>query len=318
MKTAGLKPALHLPGGIDMLERSTKAFQILGVIVATAALLVCVPRTSLAQNAPANNNPRVTIQPGSDADRARRSQPENDKPSGPAPAHDLSGMWAGMMEALLSNRIPPMTAAGKAKLDANIPDPFSSSSNDPWKYCDPFGMPRSVNNQSGELGFAQMPDRIILMEGFQRNWREIWMDGRQAPKNIGHEGGPSPMMYGYSVGHWEGDTTLVIETVGMDEKTWMDRRGYPHSVDAKVTERYTRTDFDHLSMTENIDDPTYYTQSPFILSKLDYRYVKNQTDKNAPIPFTNEQLCIPSQAQDYMKLIGDPADIDGATGQKKK
>lgn len=273
---------------------------------------------AFAQNAPANPNPRVTIQPGSDADRQRRAQPEPEKPSAPAPPRDLSGMWTGMMEALLSNRIPPMTPAGRAKLDANIPDPFSASSNDPWKTCDPFGMPRSVNNQNGQLGFAQMPGRILIVYGFNRIWREVWMDGRKPPKNIGHEGGPSTMLYGYSIGQWEGNNTLVVETVGMDDKTWMDRRGYPHSVDAKVTERYTRADYDHLSMTENVDDPVYYTQSPFILAKTDYRLVSGQEDKNAPIPFTSETMCIPSQAFDYMKLIGDPADIDGATGQKKK
>ena len=82
----------------------------------------------------------------------------------------------------------------------------------------------------------------------------------------------------------------------MDEKTWMDRRGYPHSVDAKVIERYTRTDYDHMSMTETVDDPVYYTQPSFILAKLDYRFVRNQDDKDGPIPFTNETLCIPSQA----------------------
>jgi hypothetical protein len=225
-------------------------------------------------------------------------------------------MWTGPGEALLSNRIPPMTPAGKAKLDANIPDPFSASSNDPWKTCDPFGMPRSVNNQNGQLGFAQMPGRIIILSGFSRTWREVWMDGRKPPKNIGHEGGPSGMYNGYSVGHWEGDNTLVVETVGMDEKTWMDRRGYPHSIDAKVTERYTRTDYDHLSMTETVEDPAYYTQPSFILAKLDYRFARNQEDKNAP--FTNETLCIPSQAMEYLNAISAPADIDGATGQKKK
>ena len=297
-------------------ERLSKTLQFCIVIIATAALLA-LPGTSSAQNAPpANTNPRVIPQPGSDAARQRGAQAAPEKPSAPAPPRDLSGMWTGPGEALLSNRIPPLTPAGKAKLDANIPDPFSASSNDPWKTCDPFGMPRSVNNQNGQLGFAQMPGRIIILSGFSRTWREVWMDGRKPPKNIGHEGGPSGMYNGYSVGHWEGDNTLVVETVGMDEKTWMDRRGYPHSVDAKVTERYTRTDYDHLSMTETVEDPAYYTQPSFILAKLDYRFARNQEDKNAP--FTNETLCIPSQAMEYLNLIGAPADIDGATGQKKK
>ena len=302
-----------------MRERSKKMVPFFAAVIGMAALLAGVPRTSLAQDepAPAGAKPGSTLQPGSDADRARRAQAPPEKPSAPAPPRDLSGMWAGMMEALLSNRIPPTTPAGKAKLDANIPDPFSATSNDPWKTCDPFGMPRSVNNQGGQLGFAQMPDRIIILIGFNRAWREVWIDGRQPPKNIGHEGGPSAMLNGYSVGHWEGDNTLVVETVGMDERTWMDRRGFPHSVDAKVTERYTRSDFDHMSMTENVNDPVYYTQPSFILAKNDYRFVRGQEDKNAPIPFTNETLCIPSQNLEYQSLIGAPADIDGATGQKK-
>jgi hypothetical protein len=296
--------------------RAARNFVFRSGTIAAIALLATLPSSAWAQNAPAANpNPRVTLQPGSDAARQREAQPE--KPSGPAPVRDLSGMWAGGNEAMLSNRVPAMTPAGRAKLDANIPDPFSSSSNDPWKTCDPFGMPRSVNNQNGQLGFAQMPGRIIILSGFNRTWREVWMDGRKPPKNIGHDDGPSGMFNGYSTGHWEGNT-LVVETVGMDEKTWMDRRGYPHSIDAKVTERYTRTDFDHLSMTETVEDPAYYGPGAFLFAKLDYRFVRNQEDKNAPIPFTNEQLCIPSQAMDYLKLIGEPADIDGATGQKKK
>ena len=302
-----------------MRNRFTNKTQFAAATMALAVLLVSAPPIALAQNTPPPApNPRVTPQPGSNATRGRGAQAEPEKPSPPAPARDFWGMWTGPGEALLSNRVPPMTPAGRAKLDANIPDPFSASSNDPWKTCDPFGMPRSVNNQNGQLGFAQMPGRIIILSGFNRTWREVWMDGRKPPKNIGHEGGPSAMFNGYSVGHWEGDNTLVVETVGMDEKTWMDRRGYPHSVDAKVTERYTRTDHDHLSMTETVDDPAYYTQNPFLFAKLDYRYVQNQDDKNAPNPFTNEMLCIPSQAMDYLNLIGAPADIDGATGQKKK
>jgi hypothetical protein len=294
--------------------------KLLGVIIA-AGLLVSAPH-ALAQNAPGRGaqnapTPRVFPQanPGNGSGRGRgNAAPE--PPSGPAPKQDLWGMWAGPGEALLSNRVPAMTPIGRAKLDANVPDPFSLSSNDPWKTCDPFGMPRSVNNMNGSIGFSQMPDRIIIINGFNRAWREVWMDGRQLPKDFGKDDGPSAMVNGYSVGHWEGDNTLVVETVGMDEKTWMDRRGYPHSVDAKVIERYTRTDFDHMSMTETVDDPTYYTGAPFIFAKSDYRLVKTR-DKNSPNAFTSEQLCIPSQAMDYLNLIGTPADIDGATGQKK-
>jgi len=210
-----------------------------------------------------------------------------------------------------------MTPQGQAKLKLNIPDPFSTTSNDPWKTCDPFGMPRIVNNEISEIGFATMPDRIVILENYAKVWREVWMDGRQPPKNIGHKGGPSTMYFGYSVGHWEGDNTLVIDTVGMDDKTWVDRRGYPHSIDAHVIERYTRVDHNHMTMTESIEDPAYYT-APFVIAKTDYRWITGQDDKKVAVPFSNEHMCIPSEAIEYMKLIGNPADEDTATGVKKE
>jgi len=241
-----------------------------------------------------------------------------DEPGGPAPVRDLSGSWVGPNEASLNNRIPPMTPEGEAKLKLNIPDPFSAASNDPWKTCDPFGMPRIVNNQIAQIGFAQMPDRVAILEYQARVWREVWTDGRPLPKNVGHKGAPSTMYFGYSVGHWEGNNTFVVDTVGMEDKTWVDRRGYPHSIDAHVIERYTRVDHNHMDFTETLDDPAYYTQ-PFIIAKNAYRWVRGQDDpKAAAIPFSNEWLCIPSEAIEYMKIIGTPADEDQATGSKKQ
>src|SRR5436190_3200125 len=152
-----------------MRTRLSGALESSGAIAAVVALLASAPQTASAQNA------------------------AREKPSGPAPVHDLWGMWDGPNEGLLSNRVPTMTPVGRAKLDANIPDPFSASSNDPWKTCDPFGMPRGVNNQYGLFGFAQMPGRIIILNAYNRSWREVWMDGRRAPQNIGREGGPSAM-----------------------------------------------------------------------------------------------------------------------------
>jgi hypothetical protein len=275
-------------------------------LVAALAFSSVVAAAQNAQNGGAPQNPQ-----------GRGGGRGADSPGGPAPVHDLNGTWSGPIEALLSNRVPPMTPAGQAKLQLNIPDPFSASSNDPWKTCDPFGMPRIANNWIGQIGFAQMPGRIIILEGF-RTWREVWMDGRQLPKNVGRKGGPSTTVFGYSAGHWEGDNTLVVDTIGMDDDTWIDRRGYPHSIDAHVVERYTRPDHNHLNFTETVDDPAYYTQS-FVLAKSAYKWVPGQDDPAAAaIPFSGESLCIPSQAIDYMKLIGEPADEDAVTGTKKK
>jgi hypothetical protein len=281
-----------------------------GLLIALLALAAC---SSLA----AAQATRPTPQSGSAIPETANARRADDGPGGPAPVHDFNGIWLGPEEAALSNRVPALTPAGQAKLKLNIPDPFSATSNDPWKTCDPFGMPRAANNQIGQIGFASMPNRLIMLVGF-RMWREIWMDGRQPPKNIGQKGGPSTMTFGYSVGHWEGDHTLVIDTYGMDENTWADRRGYPHSAAAHVIERYDRPDHNHLTFTETIEDPAYYTQS-FIIAKGALRWSRGQEDpKLAAIPFTEEHLCVPSQAIEYMKLLGNPADEDSVTGNKPK
>jgi len=260
------------------------------------------------------------LHPANQSRPAERNSPNKqaDETGGPAPVHDLNGTWIGPGEAQLMTHIPAMTPAGQAKLKLNIPDPFSGSSNDPWQTCDPFGMPRSVNNENRILGFATMPDRVIILENYGKVWREIWMDGRQLPKNVGHRGGPSSRWFGYSVGHWEGDKTLVVDTVGMMPESWSDRRGYPHTVDAHVIERYTRPDHDHLNLTERIDDPMYYTK-PFVIATTAYKWISGQDDPTvAAIPFADEQVCIPSQAIEYMKVMGIPADEDAATGDKRK
>jgi hypothetical protein len=178
------------------------------------------------------------------------------------------------------------------------------------------GMPRIVNNEVAEIGFAQMPNRVVILENFAKVWREVWTDGRPFPKNVGKKGGPSTMWFGYSVGHWEGNNTLVVDTIGMDDKTWVDRRGYPHSQDAHVIERYTRTDHNHMNWTETIDDPAYYA-APFLIAKGEYKWISGQDDARVPIPFSNEYLCIPSQFMEYLKLLAEPADVDAATGVKK-
>src|ERR1700680_4066284 len=160
---------------------------------------------------------------------------------GPAPRRDLSGSWTGPLEPKLGE-VPPLTPLGQARFKRNIPDPFSARSTDPWRTCDPFGFPRSVTNETRGVTFAQMPGRIVIMTQYEKIWRVVWMDGRELPKNVGAKGGPDPTWYGYSVGHWDGDNTLVVDTTGRDDRSWGGPRGYPHSVDMHAVERYTRVD----------------------------------------------------------------------------
>jgi hypothetical protein len=223
----------------------------------------------------------------------------NNGPGGPAPQRDLSGSWAGPVQAQPGEE-PSMTPLGKQEFGAHKPErQFNvKGTNDNFvKTCDPMGFPYNAVYEIRGLGFATMPGRVMVFYQMQRAWREVWTDGRALPKNVGgtEKGALDPRYYGYSVGHWEGDNTLVIETTGLDDKTWLDPRGYPHSIDAHVEERYTRPDHNDLQLTVTLDDPKMYTK-PFVLGTSKFRWIPDQE--------LDEQLCVPSDMIEYMNLIG--------------
>jgi len=268
-----------------------------GLIIGAVALL------ALAATASAQNPQGVAQHPPNRAEKLTA-----DDPGGPAPVRDLSGSYVGPTESKLGMDVAPMTDLGKKMFALNKPDPFSAGSNDPWATCDPFGMPRSADNETRGIAFAQMPGRIVIMTQYQKVWREVWMDGRALPTNVGTADGPDPRWYGYSVGHWENDNTLVVETTGMTASSWVDRRGYPHSVMAHVEERYVRPNHNNVDLTVTLDDPKMYTK-PWVVATNHFKWIPDQADE--------EQLCVPSEALLYLKAVAGPADEDQATGKKK-
>lgn len=244
----------------------------------------------------------------------------NDVPSGPAPHRDLTGAWAGPIFATI-NPIPPMTPYGEelSKANKNAIDYSILESNDPLKTCDPLGFPRFILHETRGLMFAQMPDRILQMSQYNQSWREIFTDGRELPKNVGSRliqqsiaPGPwfssfsnatDPKWFGYSVGHWEGDYTFVVDTVGSDARSWMDRPGHPHSISLKVTERYTRVDHNTMTLHVTIDDPKVYTR-PFLIATSIFKWIPSQEFE--------EQICAPSEQLDYLRFVAEPAGKSGA------
>jgi hypothetical protein len=90
----------------------------------------------------------------------------------------------------------------------------------------------------------------------------------------------------------------VIDTTGLDERTWLLRDGTPHSVMAHVQERWTRVDHNTMKVAMTIDDPKMFTK-PFSLGTYFYRWVPNQK--------INEWLCVPSETLKYLQEQGDPA-----------
>ncbi len=85
--------------------------------------------------------------------------------------------------------------------------------------------------------------------------RQIYTDGRKAPAD------PNPIWLGYSVGRWDADT-LVVDTVGFNDKSWLDIIGHPHSEALHVVEQFRRRDFGHMDVRVTIDDPKMYIK-PF-------------------------------------------------------
>ena len=238
---------------------------------------------------------------------------------GPAPVRDLTGTWAGGssgagVESGEGLAPPPFTPLGQQLNDRIRPMGIYSpaGTNDPHaRYCDPLGFPRNMNEQLRGMTIATGPDRTFLLLMFMNIWREVWTDGRALPANVGGRGPTAhdPTYNGYSVGHWQDDYTFVVETTGMAPETWVARAGYPHSVDAHVTERFHRSSKNALTLTMTMDDPKLYTR-PFPLGVDHFRWIPNQT----LFDFT----CIPSSVQRYLKEMGDPAGSDPAAAARER
>lgn len=102
----------------------------------------------------------------------------------------------------------------------------------------------------------QQPELIVMIWEGNSGLRQIFMDGRPLPDN-----NPQPWWYGYSIGHWEGDT-LVVETTGFRDDVWLDVNGSPLTSKGKITERFTRLNYGHMIVDVTIEDATAYTE-PF-------------------------------------------------------
>lgn len=103
--------------------------------------------------------------------------------------------------------------------------------------------------------FVQTPALLIILNEFNANFRQIFLDGRPLPQD------PQPTWNGYSTGRWDGDA-LVVQSNGYRDDQWLDNAGSPLTSTAKVTERFRRPRFGKLEIEVSIDDPKSYTR-PF-------------------------------------------------------
>jgi len=149
----------------------------------------------------------------------------------------------------------------------------------PLTHCLPIGVPAVMLTYAFKM--IQTPREIVVLSETGDPSRQIYTDGRHLPKE------PEPAWMGYSVGKWEGDS-LVVETTGFKEKSWLDVIGHPRSESMRITERYRRRDFGHMDLEVTFDDPKYYTR-PFTFKAglrlipdsdvLEYVCAENEKDR---------------------------------------
>jgi hypothetical protein len=182
---------------------------------------------------------------------------------------DLSGLWQvpkGGGSAAKDANAPPL--ATFRDIGANIKGglPFkpwaaklradreaNGSRGNPEAACLPMGNVQ-FHTQGAPRRFAQLPNILIILYEASMGHRQIFTDGRPSPDND-----PQPWYYGYSTGHWEGDT-LVVKTTNLRDGGWLDIVGTPLTDAATITERFRRPTFGRMQIDVTIDDPKAYTK----------------------------------------------------------
>lgn len=201
-------------------------------------------------------------------------------PTGPAPRTpdgkpDLSGVWY-TQRPVDPGKPEPLPWAEKLFEERAA----NNSKDSPGAHC----LPRGITNAGALFPFklVQTPKLLVMIfEDDIPSHRQVFLDGRGHPKNM------DPLWMGHSIGHWEGDT-LVVDTVGFDDRSWLDPQGHPHTEMMHVIERFRRPDLGHLEIEFTIDDPGAY-KKPWVIrraSDLDTaddvgEYVCTENEKDA-------------------------------------
>ena len=287
-----------------------------GPVVKVLAV-TAVPAVLLAQN------------PGPPVDR-NKPWVNSDKDTRPYDKHDFNGLWARNPSAQFGQApcpecrdpgpsygyfgdVPPMTPEGEKRFQMNRPTKgyvlgskqaadhmdlhvayrratTSAQANDPEERCEPLGLMRLVAFSGGNPPMQIVQTNEIIIQRFEWFWdnREIWLDGRSLPKVDDY----LARFNGYSAGKWEGDT-LVVTTVGLDDRQWVDAFGFPVSEKAVLEERYSRPSRNRLRLDMTLTDPVNYTR-PWHSNTKSWGWIPKENAKIAGWSGIAEDRCVPS------------------------
>lgn len=143
--------------------------------------------------------------------------------------------------------LTPAAAKAESQIDSTV-----ISKDDPGYHCLPTGMPM-VDTIPSPIKIVQSPGLFLFLMEENSVFRQIYMDGRKFPEDM------EPAWLGYSWGRWDGDA-LVVETAGLNDRTFLDASGHRHSEDLKITERFHRVNFGTMELQMTLDDPKTFTK----------------------------------------------------------
>ena len=184
----------------------------------------------------------------SGAARAQAPRPQDGAP-------DLSGVWRATSGRSLTNLAAGGTEISFQSWAAALyrERQAGRGTRRPSDRCLPRGLPAAMLARDRPWKIVQTPGTVIILFDELLQYRQIFTDGRGFPAD------PVPTWFGYSVGKWDRDT-LVAETVGFNDQTWLDEEGHPHSEALRVTERFRRRNAEAMEIDITIDDPKAYTK----------------------------------------------------------
>jgi len=157
-------------------------------------------------------------------------------------------------------------------------------------YCEPPGVPH-IYLWPIKTKFIQTTEAVYILHELGPFFRVVWLNSK-------HPADVDPQWWGHSIGWYENGDTLVVDTIGFNDKTWLDQVGHPHTEQLHLIERYRRVDQTSLELNMTIDDPGAYTKPwnarrNFTLSKTGFlRY---------------QQICSVRENQQFFDNLGKPA-----------
>ena len=167
---------------------------------------------------------------------------------------DLSGIWRTGSNRLLIDLAAdgvtvPFSPWARALFEERLPN---NGKDAPAVRCVSHGV-TDYDASDTPTKIIQTPSVTVILYEAYNHYRQIFTDGRPLPHD------PQPAWLGYSVGRWEGET-FVAETIGLNDQTWLDTTGHPHTESLHITERFHRRDFGHMDIEIAIDDMQAYTK----------------------------------------------------------